>query len=43
VVVRDLDLIGVGVPPGEADTPLLVDADAVLTLPVAVQLLQPIG
>ena len=36
VVVGDFDLVGVAVLEAEADAPLIVDADAVLTFAVAV-------
>ena len=35
VIVHNLDLIGVAVVPNKADAPLVVDADAVLTIVVA--------
>jgi len=35
VVVDDFHFPGIRVTPDEADTPLIVDADAVLSLPVA--------
>jgi hypothetical protein len=37
VVVHDLDVVGVAGLPAEADAPLVVDADRVLTLPVALE------
>jgi len=40
VIVVNLDLIGISVVPDEADAPLVIDSDAVLTRPVAAQLLQ---
>ncbi len=43
MVVRDLDLVGVAVLPAKADPPLIVDADAVLPRPVALQRLEPIA
>src|SRR5690242_9631223 len=42
VLVDYLNVLGVTARPGEADTPLLVDANAVLPRPVLNQLLQPI-
>src|SRR5437763_3241264 len=42
VVVGDLDIEGVGIAPSEADSPFVVDSDAVLSLPIALQLLQSI-
>lgn len=43
MVVDDLHVEGVKVAPGEADAPLIVDADAPLTLAVAAQGFQPIA
>jgi len=43
VVVDQFDVPGAGGAPGEADPPLVVDADAVLACPVAGQLLQPVA
>lgn len=43
VVVDDDDLGDIAVVPAEADAPLVVDADAVLTTPIAFQRFQPIG
>src|ERR1700754_2951626 len=43
VVVHDLDVLGAGVGPGEADPPLVVDPDAVLTLAVTPENLQPVA
>jgi hypothetical protein len=34
VVVNNLDIIGFTVPPNEADSPLIVNADAVLLLSI---------
>jgi hypothetical protein len=42
VVVNDLHLLRSGVRPHEADTPLLVDPDAVLTGPVTLERFEPI-
>jgi hypothetical protein len=42
VVVGDLDLCGARGGPSEADAPLVVNADAVLSLAVAVQLLEAV-
>ncbi len=41
MVVGDLYVAGVAIPPDEADAPLVVDADAMLPLSVAIQLLKP--
>jgi len=43
VVVSDLDMEGVPVPPNEADPPLVVESDAVLPLPVALQCFQAVA
>ena len=42
VVIHNLDVIGVGVAPAEANPPLVVDADAVLALAIPFKLLQPV-
>jgi hypothetical protein len=42
MVVRHFDLVGVATIPPEADSPLIVDPDAVLTLSTACQFLQTI-
>jgi hypothetical protein len=36
MIVRDLHVVGVAIPPDETDAPLVVDADAVLAFAVAV-------
>src|SRR5674476_812211 len=43
VVVHDLDVGGSGVGPDEADPPLLVDADAVLSGPVSAECFQSVA
>jgi len=43
VIVSDLDVISVILPPFEADSVLVVDSDAVLSLPVAMQFLEPVS
>jgi dihydrofolate reductase len=43
VIVYDLNIMGVAVLPAEADAPLVIDANAVLAAPSALELLQPIG
>src|SRR3981189_3152380 len=43
MVVHDIDLKGVPVIPAEADSTLVVDADAPLSFPVAPQFLQPVA
>ena len=42
MVVHDFHLIRISILPQEADTPLIVDPDAVLTLSIAAQRLQAI-
>lgn len=43
VVVDNFDFIGYTLPPDEADTPLIVDANAVLAFTVTPECLQPIA
>jgi hypothetical protein len=43
VIIDDLDFEGVGTLPLEADPPLIVDPDAVLAGPVALQALQSVA
>jgi hypothetical protein len=43
MVINYLDLVGVAVAPLKADSPLIVDADAVLASAVACQFFQPIA
>jgi hypothetical protein len=43
VVVNDLNLLWASVGPPETDPPLVVDSDAVLTGPIALQLLEPVA
>jgi len=42
VIIHNLSFVRVPFPPNKAETPLVVDPNAVLPLPVAVQCLQPI-
>src|SRR5512136_1366392 len=42
VVVDDLDFVGITVPPGEADSPRVVDPDAVLSFAFPHEAFQPI-
>jgi len=42
MIVRDLDLVGITMPPLKADPPLIVDPDAVLAGTVAGKLLQAV-
>ncbi len=43
MVVHDFHIVGVAVPPHEADAILIIDPDAVLALALAVQRLQPVS
>jgi hypothetical protein len=43
VIVYDLDIVSVSIPPTEADTPLVVDPNAVLSFPVSSQFLKAIS
>jgi len=43
VVIHDLHHFGITIPPSETDTPLAVDANTVLTSPVAFQRFQSVG
>jgi hypothetical protein len=43
VIVRDLDVVGVSFAPDEADAPLIVDPDAVLTRPISPKSFQTIA
>jgi hypothetical protein len=43
VIVNDLDVVGISVPPTKADAPLIVDANAMLAVSVAVSPLQPVA
>jgi len=43
VVIDDFDIPGVAVIPFEADSPLIIDSDAVLAFPVILQLLEAIA
>lgn len=43
MVVDDFHIVGVAVPPHEADTIFIIDSDAVLALALAVQSLQPVS
>lgn len=42
MTIHDLHFKGITIPPFKADTPLLVDADAVLSYPVPFELLQAV-
>jgi hypothetical protein len=43
MVVNDPDIIGCSVMPSKTDPPLLIDADAVLPPPIALQRFEPIA
>ncbi len=43
VIIYDLYAVGVPIPPFKADTPLVVDADAILPCSISTQLSQAIG
>jgi hypothetical protein len=43
VVVHQLNIVGVAVGPPKTDTPLVVDANAVLASPVTVEAFEPIA
>jgi hypothetical protein len=43
MVVHDRDVVRIAVAPAKADSPLIVDSNAVLAGPIAAQLLQPIA
>jgi hypothetical protein len=43
VVIDDLHVEGVGVPPHEADSPLIIDSNAVLALPLSLQRFEAIA
>jgi hypothetical protein len=43
MVVHDLDPFGATLAPHKADTPLVIDPDAMLAGPIAAQRLQPIA
>jgi len=43
VVIDDLDFVGAAVPPRKAKAPLVIDADTVLALAIALQALQAVS
>jgi hypothetical protein len=43
VVIDDLDFPGVPVAPDEADSPLIIDTNAVLTLPASMEWLEAVS
>lgn len=42
MIINDLNLKSIAIFPNEADSPLIIDSNTVLSKPVALQLLQPI-
>jgi len=42
MIISDFDIMGIGADPSEADPPLVIDTDAVLSPPVAAQGLQSV-
>jgi hypothetical protein len=42
VIVHDLNVVGVAVPPAEANAPLIVDANAMVASAIAFELFEPI-
>jgi hypothetical protein len=42
LVIHDLDIVGVAAPPPEADSPLVVDPDAVLARTITSQVFQAV-
>jgi len=43
VIVRDFNVVGVGADPAETDSPLIVNANAVLTCSITLQLFEPVA
>jgi len=43
MIIDDLDIKGMAILPSKADTPLIVDADAVLSSPVTAQFFETIA
>ena len=43
MVIHDLDIMRIAVRPTKADSPLIVDPDAVLSRPIALEPLEPIA
>jgi len=43
VIVDDFDVMRIAIAPAEADAPLAVDADAVLSFAIALQRFQPVA
>ena len=43
VIVRDLDIVGITIDEPEANAPLIIDMDRVLSLPVSPELMEPIA
>ena len=43
MVIRNLDVVSIAVTPHEADAPLVVDSDTVLSRPLAFELFESVG
>ena len=43
MIVRDLDIVGITIDEPEANAPLIIDMDRVLSLPVSPELMEPIA
>ena len=43
MIVYDLNVVGIAISPSEANTPLVVDSNAILAGPIAPEFLQAIG
>jgi hypothetical protein len=43
MIVNNLNLIGIAIAPDEANPPLIVYANTILTLAIACQFLKPVG
>jgi hypothetical protein len=43
MIVDDLDVVGIAIPPNEADSELIVDPNGVLTIPITAKRLEVIS
>jgi len=43
MIIHDLDILGAAGTPHEADAPLVVDADRMLTKPISLQRFEPVA
>jgi hypothetical protein len=43
MVINDLDVVDISLSPGEANPPLLIDPDTMLSLAIAFQSLKPVA